>query len=57
MKKETVLKVVGVMGTVMGIGATLISDYSNKKTMEKTVTEKVAEALAEAATKSNGGEA
>lgn len=54
MKKETVLKVVGVVGTVMGIGATLINDYSNKKTMEKTVTEKVTEALAAAATNSNG---
>nr|DAJ97389.1 MAG TPA: YtxH-like protein [Herelleviridae sp.] len=40
-------KVVGIAGTVLGVAATLISNYSDKKELDAKVEEKVAKALAE----------
>lgn len=43
--KIDVIKIIGIVGTVMGMTATLLSNYANDKTMEKTINEKVNEAL------------
>lgn len=46
MKKDNVVKIIGVVGTVLGLGATLLNNYSNDQNMKKTVAEEVAKALA-----------
>lgn len=45
------MKVLGAVGTICGIAATLISNSTQKKEMEKTIEDKVAKALQ----KQNGG--
>jgi len=47
MKKDAIVKLVGVGGTLLGLAATLITNYSSEQTMKKTVAEEVAKALAE----------
>ena len=47
MKKDSVIKIIGVVGTVLGVGATLLNNYSNDQNMKKTVAEEVAKALAD----------
>lgn len=47
MKKDTVVKVIGLIGTGLGLVATLASNYSSEQTMKKTVAEEVAKALAD----------
>lgn len=46
-KKDSVVKIIGVVGTVLGLGATLLTNYSNDQNMKKTVAEEVAKALAD----------
>lgn len=45
------MKVLGTVGTIFGIAATLISNSTQKKEMERTIEDKVAKALQ----KQNGG--
>lgn len=45
MKKVNIVKVLGIVGTGLGLAATLISDYANKKELDSKVAEAVAKAL------------
>lgn len=49
MIKINTTKLLGVTGTVLGIGATLISSYVNEKQQEETIDRKVNEAIAKLA--------
>lgn len=42
-------KLLGIIGTVLGIGGTLISSYVNEKQQEETIDRKVNEAIAKLA--------
>lgn len=46
MIKVNTTKLLGIAGTVLGIGATLLSSYVNEKQQEETIDKKVNEALA-----------
>ena len=46
MKKINMVKFVGLLGTGLGLAATLLSNYSQQSEMKKTVEEEVAKALA-----------
>ena len=43
------LKILSIDATVVGVGATLFSNFVGKKEMENTIAEKVAEAFAKGA--------
>lgn len=45
-QKEDIIKVTGILGTVMTIGATLLNSYSSKKEQEAIIDKKVTEAIA-----------
>lgn len=47
MKTNTVIKVLGIAATVVGMGATLVTDWVNDKKMDEKIGEKVAEVVAE----------
>lgn len=47
MKKDTLLKVLGVGATFLGFGATLLGNWVAEKNLDAQVTEKVAKAIAE----------
>lgn len=47
MKKFDTVKVLGILGTVAGLAATMLTNYTSEKEMKKTVAEEVAKALAE----------
>lgn len=40
------IKAIGLAATVLGLGATLITDWVNEKKMDEMIEEKVSEALA-----------
>lgn len=42
-----IIKILGIVATVIGAGATLLNDWVSKKKMESMVEEKVNEALSE----------
>lgn len=46
MIKINTTKFLGILGTVLGIGATLISSYVNEKQQEEEIDRKVNEAIA-----------
>lgn len=46
MIKVNTTKMLGIAGTILGIGATLLSNYVNEKQQEETIDKKVNEALA-----------
>lgn len=45
--KGTGLKILGIVGMVLGVGGTLISNIVSEKNMKQTVAEEVAKALSE----------
>ena len=47
MGNKTVINRIGFAATIIGIGATLLSDWVNEKKMEEEIEEKIDEALAE----------
>lgn len=47
MKPETVVKIVGGVGTVLGLVGTLATNWYSKKEMDATITKKVAEIVKE----------
>lgn len=49
MIKVNTTKLLGIAGTVLGIGATLLSSYASDKQQEETIDKKVNEALAKLA--------
>lgn len=49
MIKINTTKMLGIVGTVLGIGATLLSSYVNEKQQEEIIDKKVNEALAKLA--------
>ena len=51
MNNEKVIKIIGICATVVGMGATLVSNWVGEKNLDAKVTEKVAKALAEQTTK------
>ena len=51
MENKKVIKVLGVVATVVGMGATLLSNYVGEKNLDDKITEKVTKALADQATK------
>lgn len=44
--KSQIIKIAGVAGTLMSIGATVLSSYCNKKEQEEIIDRKVREAIA-----------
>lgn len=50
---RAVIKCIGIAATIIGMGATLITDWVNEKKMDEKIEEKVNEALAR---KENGRE-
>lgn len=46
MKKTDVVRIIGFAGTILGVAATLITNWSQQQTMEQTIEEKVNEAIA-----------
>lgn len=47
MKKFDATKMIGIIGTMLGIAGTLISSYANDKDLDRKVEEKVTKVLAE----------
>lgn len=47
MNKDTVVKLIGFGGMLLGLAATVVNNYSSEQSMKKTVAEEVAKALAE----------
>ncbi len=47
MGNKTVIKFIGFAATIIGIGATLLSDWVNEKKMEEEIDEKINKALTE----------
>lgn len=45
MDKTKMIQIAGVTGTILGVGATLLSNWSSDQKMEKLVEEKVVEIL------------
>ena len=43
--KEDVIKIAGILGTVMSVGATLLNSYSDKKELDILVDKKINEAM------------
>ena len=41
------IKILGILGTLLGLGATLLTDYADEKKMEETIDEKIDEKLKE----------
>ena len=41
------IKILGILGTLLGLGATLLTDYVDEKKMEETIDEKIDEKLKE----------
>lgn len=52
MNKDTVIKIVGVAGSVLGIAGGLLSSWHGDKKMKQTVAEEVAKKLSEQAKES-----
>ena len=46
MTKNTLIKVLGLVATVIGAGMSLVTDWVNEQKMEERIEEKVNEALA-----------
>lgn len=46
MNNEKTVKILGIVATIVGIGATLLSDWVNEKKMDEKIDEKINEALA-----------
>lgn len=46
MNNGKVIKVLGILATAIGMGATLITDWVNEKKMDEKIDEKINEALA-----------
>lgn len=44
--KANIIKILGVAATVIGMGATLLTDWVNEKKMDEKIAEKVLEAIA-----------
>lgn len=44
--KANIIKILGVAATVIGMGATLLTDWVNDKKMDDKIAEKVLEAIA-----------
>ncbi len=44
--KSNIIKILGVAATVIGMGATLLTDWVNDKKMDEKIAEKVLEAIA-----------
>lgn len=45
-KKSTMIKLIGLAATVIGLGVNLVTDWVNEQKMEEMIEEKVNEALA-----------
>ena len=46
METKKMIKILGIVATVVGAGASIVSDFVNDKKMDDKINEKVAEALA-----------
>mgnify|MGYP003620004500 CR=1 FL=1 len=46
MINEKMVKILGIVANVVGIGATLLTDWVNEKKMDEKINEKINEALA-----------
>ena len=44
--KASIIKILGVAATIIGMGATLLTDWVNDKKMDEKIAEKVLEAIA-----------
>lgn len=46
MFNKNLIKILGVAATIIGVGATLLTDWVNEQKMDEKIEEKVSEALA-----------
>lgn len=46
MNKNGLIKTLGIVATIVGLGATLVTDWVNDKKMDEKIEEKINEALA-----------
>lgn len=46
MKKENLIKVIGIGATVIGLGVNLVTDWVNEKKMDEKIKDRINEALA-----------
>lgn len=47
MFNKNLIKILGVAATIVGVGATLLTDWVNEQKMDEKIEEKINEALAE----------
>lgn len=47
MKGTTLVKVLGIVATTVGVGATILTDWVNERKMEERIDERINEKLAE----------
>lgn len=47
METKTLMKILGIASTIIGAGATVVSEFVNEKKMDEKIAKKVAEALAD----------
>lgn len=47
MLNKGLIKIIGLIASLLGIGASLVSDWVSEKKMDEKISEKVAEAFAE----------
>ena len=47
MINKNFIKIIGLAATVLGIGATLVTDWVNDKKMDEKIVEKISETLAD----------
>lgn len=47
MNNKNLVKAIGLVATVVGMGLTLVTNWVNEKTMESMIEEKIEDALAE----------
>ncbi|MDY3768089.1 MAG: hypothetical protein SOZ83_00580 [Sphaerochaetaceae bacterium] len=47
METKTLMKILGIASTIIGAGATVVSEFVNEKKMDDKIEEKIAKALAD----------
>lgn len=47
METKTLMKILGIASTIIGVGANIVSEFVDKKTMDDKIDEKIAKALAD----------
>lgn len=48
METKTLMKILGIASTIIGVGANIVSEFIDKKTMDAEIDEKIDEKIAKA---------